>query len=310
MAFTIDGPVTIEVSREVNPNVLRAQEAARRRLEERKAVARINGIQHRVEEAAKKTYLIDRVVEDKMIRIFERTGLLQQPKNSNNEEWDVYITRLDKLRSSIGGRELAEHIKKGWEPTPMFSATGGSIMVFFRTPDEPNVLCAKNFNVDVEDEDDSARKMLENLRASKMTYLRLRIDEFHQSLESMLSISISHSFGEAYMLFRGAVTLQDELEPDIFELLPPDIQRHAGDFANAVSSTVMAKMYESGKLPDPENILNLYQQEEDIFNHDVLQLRKLPEKILSYGSQQLELAPDELLRFRQAMAPLLNERGE
>lgn len=307
MAFTIDGPVTIEVSREMNPSVLRAQEAARRRLEERKTAARINGIQHRVEEAAKKAYLIDRVVEDKMIRIFEKTGLLKQPRGSSNEEWDMYVARLEKLSSSNGGRELAEHIKKGWEPTPMFSATGGSIMVFFRTPDDPNVLCAKNFNIEIENEDDAVKKMLENIQASKMTYLRLRIDEFHQSLESMLELSISRSFSEAYLMFRQAVTLQDSTEPDIFELLPPDIQRHAEDFAGAVSSSMMAKMYASKQLPDPENILNLYRQEEGIFNHDVLQLRRLPEKILSYGSQQLDLSPGELLRFRQAMAPLLNE---
>ncbi|MCX6733241.1 MAG: hypothetical protein NTX63_00325 [Candidatus Peregrinibacteria bacterium] len=306
MAFTIDGPMTIEVAREVNPSVLRAHEAARRRLEERKAVARINGIQQRTQEAAKKAFLLDRVVEDKMIRIFEKTGLLKQPRNASNEEWDMYVARLDKLSSSSGGRELAEHIKKGWEPTPMFSASGGSIMVFFRTPDEPNVLCAKNFNIEVEDED-SARKMLENIRTTKMAYLRLRIDEFHQSLESMLELSISRSFSEAYLMFRQAVTLQDSVEPDIFELLPPDIQRHAEDFAGAVSNSMMAKMYASKQLPDPENILNLYRQEEGIFNHDVLQLRRLPEKILSYGSQQLDLSPGELLRFRQAMAPLLNE---
>lgn len=308
MAFSVDGPVTIEVSREVHPSVLRAQEAARRRLEERKTAVRINGIQQRTQEAAKKAFLLDRVVEDKMIRIFEKTGLLKQPRGSNNEEWDMYIARLDKLSSSNGGRELAEHIRKGWEPTPMFSASGGSIMVFFRTPDNPNVLCAKNFNIEVEDEgEDSARKIVENLRTSKMAYLRLRIDEFHQSLESMLELSISHSFSEAYLVFRQAVTLRDDIEPDIFELLPPDIQRHAEDFAGAVSNSMMTKMYATKQLPDPENILNLYRQEEGIFNHDVLQLRKLPEKILAYGSEHLDLSPGELLRFRQAMAPLLSE---
>ena len=307
MAFTIDGPVTIEVSREVNPSLMRAQETARRRLEERKAAARINGIQHRIEEEAKKAYFLDQVIEGKMIRIFEKTGLLKQPRGSSNEEWDTYITRLDKLGSSNGGKELAEHIKKGWEPTTIFSATGGSIMVFFRTPDEPNVLCAKNFNVEVANEDNSLEATIETIRASKMTYLQRRIDEFNHSLETMLSISISRSFSEAYMMFREAITLQDGTELDTFELLPPDTQRHVDGFASAVSSSMMTKMYVSKQLPDPENILRLYQQERDIFNHDVLQLRRLPGEILSYGSQQLDLSPGELLRFQQAMAPLLNE---
>lgn len=156
MSVSFDGPVTREVAESPHPGVLRAQEAARRELEgKRAAMKNIGSIQNKTGEAAKNAYLLNHVMEDRLIQIFEKAGvLMRQPASSDEAGWETYITELDKFTSSSGGKDLVDCLRRGWEPITIFGSRRKSLMIIFRIPDEPNVLCAKNFNLEDDESDD------------------------------------------------------------------------------------------------------------------------------------------------------------
>lgn len=303
MPISLDNTVTIEMTTELHPSVFRAQEAARRRAEEKKATMRVNAIRFKTEEAAKKAFILDRIIEDRLIRIFLKAGLLRQPANTDTAGWDTYIERLEKLNASSGGKELIEKLRCGWEPAMIFSATRGSIMIAFRIPDQPNILCYKNFNIEEED-DRTVQERVEELRMAKMNVLREKLETFRQTLEGMLSLSIPSDFMDAYITFREAIAPQNGNAMDSFEMLPANIRRYADDFSGAILNSLSSEMALSQELPNAENITSLYRQEIEIFNHDVLHLRSLPEQLMSYGNYGLDLSPGDLEHFRTATMPL------
>lgn len=300
MAFSVDGPVTIEIARELHPGAIRAREAVAREAGARK----IAGIRHKTEEAAKRAFIIERMLED----IFHRAGLLTLPSTTDPTQLNAYLTRLEYLCTSKGGKELIDRLQHGWKYETVFSATHGSIVIFFRVPDMPNTICVKNFNIEDSEvsqaQQEMEKKQAEEERATKMARLREKLDTFHTMLENMLSLSIPRDFTEAYISFREAIAPKDGDLPKTFEMLPPHVRRYADFFAGTILDALMLDTAQARQLPDPKQILALYQIQMDAFNYDVLRLKHLPARLVSWGELTLSLEPTETQKFQQALLPL------
>lgn len=293
MALAVDGP-TVEVAHELHPDAMRARAAIAKK---------IASIRNRTEEAAKRAFIIERMVED----IFHRAGLLTLPATTDEAQLDAYVARLEYLCASKGGKELIDRLQHGWQCETVFSGTNGSIVIFFRVPDMPNTICVKNFNIEDPQEmqtQEAQKKKTEEERIAKMTRLREKLDVFHTTLENMLSLSIPRDFTDAYISFREAIAPKDGDLPETFEMLPPHVRRYADFFAGTILDALMLDMAQARQLPDPKQILDLYQKEMEAFNYDVLRLKYLPARLVSWGELALSLGPTEVKKFQQSLSGL------
>lgn len=266
---------------------------AREAIAKEAAARKIAGIQHQTEEAAKRAFIIERMLED----IFYRAGLLTLPTTTDPAQLNAYLTRLEYLSKSKVGKELIDRLQYGWQPETVFSATHGSIVIFFRVPDMPNTICVKNFNMEDPQE-------AQGERIAKMTQLREKLDIFHTTLENMLSLSIPRDFTDAYIAFREAIAPKEGDLPETFEILPPHVRRDADYFGGRILDALMLDMKQARQLPDPKQILELYQIQMDAFHYDVLKLKYLPTRLVTWGELTLSLEPTKTQKFQQTLSPL------
>lgn len=238
----------------------------------------------------------------RLLEVFHRSQLLTQPSSQNPDEWQAYQARLDALLATPEADIIYKNLQQGLVIRMAFSHGGGTILVAFSTPDDPNTLYTQNFNFDTDTYSsasisNSPESSLEAL--SRIEILKQQLQQFHSHVEQIIGQSLPREFTDAYLAFQR-VFLEEQEQWPIPVVTGEMVRQAASEYSRSIHESLFQDLAFSKRLPRAQQFAALYHESKQLFGTDLLEFGDLAHHLLRQAHTTYETSLEDRQLFGTA----------